>query len=234
MAKKIYAFNLKMNKPNTDFKSYITLLEQSKNTIYACAPFVYLAEFKNYAKSLKYGAQNVSEFESGAHTGEISAQMLKEMGAKVCIVGHSERRLNNLETNQQIALKIERLLENKILPIICVGETKNLSFCKAKKVIEKQLKELNLAKFDKSKFIIAYEPVWAIGTGKVPTNEYIEQVCGFIKNYVNEIGVSASVLYGGSFSEKNCETLNKTKNVDGFLIGGASLKKEAIKTILKI
>ena len=155
-------------------------------------------------------------------------------GASICIIGHSERRKNNLETGSQIALKIERLLENKILPIICVGENKEMVFNKSKKIITKQLNELNLTKHKNNKIIIAYEPVWAIGTGKVPTTNYIEQVCGFIKEYIKQNFINAKVLYGGSYSEKNCEQLNKAKNVDGFLIGGASLKQEAIKTILKV
>lgn len=234
MAKKIYAFNLKMNAPNINFKSYVDLLEKSKDTVYACTPFVYLNELKTHAKTLKYGAQNVSEFENGAHTGEVSSSMLKECGASVCIVGHSERRKNNLETGEQIALKINRLLENKILPIICIGENKQIKLSKAQKTILKQLNELNLNSHKTEKIIIAYEPVWAIGTGKVPTKDYIENMCGFIKNYIKQNNLKAKVLYGGSYGEKNCEELNKTKNVDGFLIGGASLKEQSIKTILKV
>lgn len=234
MAKKIYAFNLKMNKPNIDFKKYISLLEKSKDTVFACVPFVYLHEFKQNSKTLKYGAQNVSEYSSGAHTGEVSSTMLKECGASVCIVGHSERRKNNLETGAQLSEKIDRLVENKILPIICVGEEKEIKFIKAKKIIEKQLNELNLKNNAQTKIIIAYEPVWAIGTGKVPTQEYIEQICGFIKEYIKQNSLKASVLYGGSYSEKNCDQLNKTKNVDGFLIGGASLKEESVKAILNL
>lgn len=234
MAKKIFAFNLKMNKPEMDFKKYVALLEKGKDMVYACAPFVYLNEIKNNAKTLKFGAQNVSEFENGAHTGEVSATMLKEFGASVCIVGHSERRKNNLETGEQIALKIDRLLQNKILPIICVGEHKEMNFKKAQKIILKQLNELNLNSHKTQKVIIAYEPVWAIGTGKVPTIDYIENMCGFIKEYVTQNSLNAKVLYGGSYSEKNCEELNKARNVDGFLIGGASLKEKSIKAILKV
>ncbi len=234
MAKKIYAFNLKMNKPNINFENYIKLLERTKDTVFACAPYVYLNCFKQYAKTLKYGAQNVSEFEKGSHTGEVSANMLAEFGAKVCIVGHSDRRKHNLETDEQIASKIERLVENDILPIICVGEEKEFKFEKSKNIIKKQLNSLNLPKHNKAKIIIAYEPVWAIGTGKTPTIDYIEQMSGFIKNYIKENGLKANVLYGGSFSENNCETLKKARNVDGFLIGGASLKESAIKTILNL
>lgn len=232
MAKKIFAFNLKMNKPDLPFNKYVTLLEKSKDVVYTCVPFVYLNEFKAHAKTLKYGAQNVSEFKSGSHTGEVSAQMLNEMGAKVCVVGHSERRKSG-ESDAQIAEKINRLLENKITPIICVGEEKEMSISKAQKLVIKQLEKLNL-NTKGAKIIVAYEPVWAIGTGKVPTTQYIESMCRVIQEYLFDLELSAKVLYGGSYNEKNSKELNKAKNVDGFLIGGASLKESSIKAILNL
>lgn len=234
MAKKIYAFNLKMNKPSISFEKYVNLLEKAKDSVFVCAPFVYLQQLKQYSNTLKYGAQNVSEFKGGAHTGEVSANMLAEFGAKVCIVGHSERRKFNLENNKQISEKIDRLVENKILPIICVGEEKEFKFEKAKKIVQKQLECLNLTNHLNDRFIIAYEPVWAIGTGKTPTLSYIEKMSDFIKNFIATNGLKANVLYGGSFNENNCEGLKKVKNVDGFLIGGASLKEESVKTILNL
>ncbi len=233
MAKKIFAFNLKMNKPDINIPEYIKTLEQSSDIVYACVPYVYLNEFQNNSTCLKFGAQNVSEFKNGSHTGEISAKMLSEFGAKICIVGHSERRKNG-ETSYEITEKINRLLENKITPIICVGEEKEMNFKKAIKVVKKLLDELNLPKKQKDKLIIAYEPIWAIGTGKVPSLEHIKNMCKFIKEYLKNFNLSVKVLYGGSYNENNAPELNTIKGVDGFLIGGASLKILAVKQILNL
>lgn len=234
MAKKIFAFNLKMNKPDIDFNKYVALMEKAKDTVYVCAPTVYLGQINSAKKTLVFGAQNVSEFENGAHTGEISSKMLKECGCEVCIVGHSERRKNNFENSKNISQKIDMLFMENIMPIVCVGESKTMPFKKAVKVIKKQLDELQLFKYANKKIVVAYEPVWAIGTGKVPTTDFIFTMCAFIKNYLTNLNLNAKVLYGGSYNENNAKELNKISSVDGFLIGGASLKEKSVKAILKI
>src|SRR5574344_376699 len=200
-----------------------------------CPNFCNIKDFlplKN--NTIDIGSQNVSEFEKGAHTGEISANMLKSIGLKYCIVGNSERKHFNFETLSQTNEKIKRLLENDIIPIICVGEeivTRNSSLSQtdyAKKFVVSELKEL-LKDIDVNKVIVAYEPVWAIGSGQVPTNEHIENVLKEIKNFAD----IKTTLYGGSFNEKNFEDISQIDSVDGALIGGASLEPKKIVYMLK-
>ena len=178
------------------------------------------------------GAQNVSEFENGAYTGEITATMLKSAGADFCIVGHSERKKYNYETLSQINKKIKNLLDVGITPIVCVGEEKYLGEDKqtdyAKRYVLSELNEL-LDGIDLSKIVVAYEPVWAIGSGKVPSLEHIESLANTVKNIT---GVSL-MLYGGSFNESNFEDIAKVKSIDGALVGGASLKPESIVKMQK-
>ncbi len=220
--------NFKMNVVET--KSYVDAM---KNEEYAnvilCPNFCDLKEFVKLKKSNKIllGAQNVSEFESGAHTGEISVAMLKNIGAQFCIVGHSERKQFNFETLSQTNQKVKLLIESNISPIICVGEELySVEEKQAEFAVRFVLSELNeiLKDVDVSKVIVAYEPVWAIGTGKVASNEHIETVLSAIKKYT---GVEFT-LYGGSFGENNFEDIAKIDCVDGALIGGASLKPELI------
>ena len=216
----LFACNFKMN--SVELKDYQNAMKSGTfSNVLLCPNFCDIKEFcalKN-SNSVLIGAQNVSEFESGAHTGEISALMIKNAGADFCIVGHSERKQNNFETLSQINNKIKRLIECGVTPIVCTGEDifKNAEF--ASKFVLSELNEM-LNGVDISKVIVAYEPVWAIGSGKVPSTEHIETVIGAIKKYAG----AEFVLYGGSFNESNFKEIVNIECVDGALIGGASLK----------
>lgn len=167
------------------------------------------------------GLQNISPFKNKAYTGEIDIDQAVSLGIKYVLVGHSERRAYNQEKNQEICLKTRLLVEHNIKPILCVGETleqykNNEKFT----ILEKQLKHI-IKVMDKP--LIAYEPVWAIGTGLIPENDEIEKTISFIKEYVlKETNQEAVVLYGGSVTPDNVEQLERITNNDGYLVGGAS------------
>ncbi len=171
----------------------------------------------------KLGAQNVSYFENGAYTGEITAQMLAEIGVQYCLVGHSERRHYLGETNEIIAKKIENLIKYGIAPVLCIGENSLERANKQEYVVLKN----QMSVFTKN-CIVAYEPVWAIGTGFIPQNDEIDDVIHWLKEeYCVKI-----TLYGGSVSAKNIENIAQTK-AGGALVGGASLKPAEVLTISK-
>ena len=182
------------------------------------------------------GAQNVSEKGNGASTGEISAEQLNSLGVSYSIVGHSERRADQHETSDMLYNKIVKLLENDIIPIFCVGEhSEEKERNVTKDVVGKQIMEV----FDRldttimEKIIIAYEPIWSIGTGKIPNNNDIIDVTNYIKDLVQDkYGKRIAVLYGGSVNKNNIETLNEIDVVDGYLIGGASTKPEEFLYIM--
>jgi len=191
---------------------------RTRNKVIVCPPFPYLGILKT---RLALGAQNVSEQESGAHTGEVSAGMLKQFKVKYAIVGHSERRALG-ETDAQINAKLKIALVNKIMPILCVGFglTAEMSEEEAMVHLQHQL-QANLAGIDPQKIIIAYEPVWAIGSGKPATPEHAERVAMFIRIKFK----AGKILYGGSTDAENAAGFLR-KEVDGLLVGGSSLKKE--------
>ena len=177
--------------------------------------------------SIKIGAQNIDLEETGARTGEISASMIKDLGCAFSIIGHSERRMLFHETNQMICQKLIQANNNSVIPILCIGESveenkNNITFNVLKKQIIGALKDVN----ELSSLIIAYEPIWAIGSGKTPNPEEINSAHEMIKDVVQsrfpKIDLE-SVLYGGSVNFKNASSLFEQKNIDGALIGGASL-----------
>jgi len=176
------------------------------------------------------GAQNVSEKVNGGTTGEISASQLKSMGATLSIVGHSERRQDQKEKSENIANKINRLEEQGLNTILCVGESKEQrDNGLAKEYVYQEIIEIfdNINKDYYENVIIAYEPIWAIGTGVIPTNEEIIDMANYIKDLINEkYNIDIKVLYGGSVNKNNIDELNKIDIVDGYLIGGASTKEE--------
>lgn len=200
-----------------------------------CASFPYL---DIYLEDSRYvvGAQNVSVKGNGASTGEISAEQLSSLGVTYTIVGHSERRSDNNETSDMFVSKINNLLSFDIRPIFCIGE--NLEQREAnieKDVVGKQIMEVfdKLDKTNLEKIIVAYEPVWAIGTGKVPTNEEIDDIVCYIKDLIQDkYGARLLVLYGGSVNAKNIDELNEVESVDGYLIGGASTKADEFNYIM--
>ena len=211
--------------------------ELDPNTlVIVCPPFPYLEMTSDYSDDSYFmvGAQNVSDQESGAYTGEVSAAMLESMEIDYCIVGHSERRAYYGETDEIVARKVDQLLKNDIRPIVCCGEVLeeregNRQFDVVKKQITDGLFHLSADEF--SNVVIAYEPVWAIGTGKTATPDQAQEMHAFIRNliaekYGDEVAENTSILYGGSCKPGNAKELFANKDVDGGLIGGASLKAD--------
>ena len=203
-------------------------LSGAKAEIAVCAPFVYLKDlsecFKN--SNIQLGAQNLYFEDEGAYTGEISAMMLKSVGCQIAIVGHSERRQLFGEDDSMINTKIKSAIKNNITPILCVGESlsqrqNNETFTIIENQLAKDLLDI------KETVIIAYEPIWAIGSGKVANSEQIFEVHEFIKKFID-----TKVLYGGSVNAQNAGELSKIQNVDGFLVGGASLDAQKFYEIV--
>ena len=199
-----------------------------------CAPFTQLVALKEgfAGTNVKLGAQNVHFEDEGAFTGEISVEMLKEIGVDYCIIGHSERREYFAETDETVNLKLKKLLSSsEIIPILCVGE--NLSEREAGNafdVVEEQLKAdlEGIDKADVSKLVIAYEPIWAIGTGKTATPEQAGEMCAHIRNIVEKLYDedtcdSVIIQYGGSVKPENASEIMNMDEIDGALVGGASL-----------
>lgn len=196
-------------------------------------PYILLEKAVELCKNspLKVGAQNCSNYNKGAYTGEISAEMIKSCGASFVIVGHSERRSYFNESNKELKDKISICLSNGLTPIFCVGETleernQNIHF----DIIKTQLEEVifDLSAEHIRKLILAYEPVWAIGTGKTASSEQAQEVHAFIRNllsqkYSSELANELSILYGGSCKPSNAKELFSQPDIDGGLIGGASL-----------
>lgn len=208
-------------------------------TAVICPPFTHLAGISEVVKDTPYclGAQDVSPLESGAMTGEISTTMLKELGVTYVIIGHSERREIIGETDALIKQKTARVLNEGLKPILCVGE--NLDQREAgteQKIVGDQLEAvLKDLGADPKDLVIAYEPIWAIGTGKTASSAQAEEMCAFIKEKVAILlpGVEIPVLYGGSVKPDNIEELLAQNNIDGALVGGASLKADSYKKLVE-
>ncbi len=233
-----------MNKTFDEADELVTnLIEQleekdlGENTdVIICPPFPYLEMCTDYSNESYFavGAQNVSDRDQGAFTGEVSADMLASMEVEYCIVGHSERRAYYGETDALIAKKVDQLLKNDIRPIVCCGEVlEEREAGKQFEVVKRQITDglfhLDAEAF--GKIIIAYEPVWAIGTGKTATPEQAQEIHAFIRGliaekYGKEVADNTSILYGGSCKPSNAKELFANPDVDGGLIGGASLKAE--------
>lgn len=209
-----------------------------------CPPFPYLELCTDHADEsdrFECGAQNCSPFKNGAYTGEVSAEMLASLDVEFCIVGHSERRQYFGEINAMIAEKINRLLEVGLIPVFCCGESKDERTANEHfQVIEKQLNEslFHLPKELMERVVIAYEPIWAIGTGLTATPQQAEEIHHFIrglieKKYGTELSYNQYILYGGSCNAKNALDLMTQPNIDGGLIGGASLNVEDFTAIIE-
>jgi len=203
--------------------------------VIVCPPFIHLhslAELsKNYSK-ISVGAQNMHQAESGAFTGEISAAMIRSTGAEYVIIGHSERRKYFNETDELVAQKTDTALKNLLKPIICIGETKKQREANEQHdILKRQLFEgiFHLNKPDFNRLIIAYEPIWAIGTGVTASPVEAQEMHQFIRHeiagkYSQEIADETTILYGGSCNPENAAKLFSQADIDGGLIGGASLK----------
>ena len=248
MRKKIVAGNWKMN---TTLQEGVALAQGLKEAlagkkvncdVVVCTPFISVASVAEAVKGsvIGVGAENCADHDKGAYTGEVSAAMVASTGAKYVILGHSERRQYYGETNEMLTTKVGLALANGLTPIFCVGEVKeereNGTF---KAVIEGQMKALyGLSKEDFSKLVIAYEPVWAIGTGLTATSEQAEEVHAFIREsiakvYGKETAEETSILYGGSCKGSNAPELFAQPDIDGGLIGGAALKVDTFMPIIE-
>ena len=227
---KIIAGNWKMNNDFSDIVPFVKYVKKNmkgaKNLI-ICTPSVMVKSLADASKKvLSVGAQNCYYKKSGAFTGEISADMVKSAGAEYVIIGHSERRQIFGETNEDCNKKLMAALESGLKVIFCIGETLE-ERSKYKSVLKKEILEGFEKISDFSNIIIAYEPVWAIGTGVVATTADITKVHAYIKNLVKETyGVDVPILYGGSVKPSNSKEILALEDVGGVLIGGASLKAE--------
>ena len=230
--------NWKMYKTTAEAKAFAEefskLYKDTDVRVAICAPFTQLVALKEAfaGTNIKLGAQNVHFEDEGAFTGEISVEMLKEIGVDYCIIGHSERREYFAETDETVNLKLKKLFSSsEIIPILCVGE--NLSEREAGNafdVVEGQLKAdlEGIDKADVSKLVIAYEPIWAIGTGKTATPEQAGEMCAHIRNIVEKLYDedtcdSVIIQYGGSVKPENASEIMNMDEIDGALVGGASL-----------
>ena len=227
----IIALNNKSNLNKIEFEEYQNQLENIEATsqMIVCPTYLNVNAFR--LKKMNLGAQNVSATTKGAYTGEISAEDLKTYHVEYCIVGHSERRKNQHESFEEINHKLLRLEENEIIPILCIGETKEeREQNKVKEILKEELESAIQDLKEKEKIIIAYEPIWSIGTGIIPTKEEIIEVFEFIKTILP----NNKILYGGSANEKNIEMLKTIPQIDGFLLGGLSLKPNELQTFINI
>jgi len=207
-----------------------------------CAPAVLISAAVDAFKdsNLAVGAQNVSQFESGAYTGEISASQLLDIGAHYVIIGHSERREYYGETDSFVNLKVHAAIKSGLTPIVCVGESlhqRELGVTNDHIAMQVKTALYGVIDADISKVIIAYEPIWAIGTGKTATPEDAQAVCAFIRSVLSDLyspskASSITIQYGGSMNEKNAYELLSEPDIDGGLIGGASLKPDTFAAII--
>lgn len=250
MRKTIVAGNWKMNLTFTEAEDLLfDLNDQLTDTppdagveviVFPPFPFLEMSADVAVEGNIYFGAQNCSEHDKGAYTGEVSAAMLKSIDATHCLVGHSERRKYFMESDEVLLKKMKQCLQNEIVPVFCCGES--LEDREANKhfdVVKQQLDEVvfKLKEDEFSMIIIAYEPVWAIGTGKTATTEQAQEMHAFIrslvaKNYSDKIAEETHILYGGSCNSKNAAELFACEDVDGGLIGGASLKKDEFLEII--
>ncbi|MHA6907150.1 triose-phosphate isomerase [Ralstonia pseudosolanacearum] len=220
---------------NAELLEKIKAAGQTRAALAVCAPFPYLAQCQSVlaGSSVAWGAQDVSAETRGAFTGEVAASMLSEFGCGYAIVGHSERRTYHGETDAQVATKALRALEHGITPIVCVGETlAQREAGETELVVARQLDAVleSLSAEQLGRIVVAYEPVWAIGTGKTATSEQAQAVHAFLRGRVAacDAGVAQRmpILYGGSVKPDNAAELFSMADIDGGLIGGASLKAE--------
>ena len=242
MRKKYICGNWKMNKTSSEaleFAKEINKFEFNKVDVLLAPSFVTLESLrKNLKDEIKVAGQNVSQFDEGAYTGEVSTSMLKDIGVEDVIIGHSERREKFLESDEIINAKVKKALEDGLSVILCLGESievkeegREVDFVK-----EELLNSLDGVK-NIEKVTIAYEPIWAIGTGKTCSSEDAEKMCREIRNIIDEkygeVSQKIRILYGGSVKPSNAGEILSKENIDGVLVGGASLKASDFIEIIK-
>lgn len=248
MRRKVIAGNWKMNMLPNEAISFIEqitpLIKDTKNEVILCVPYtdLFYSLLTAQNTNIKIGAQNMHWEEKGAYTGEVSGQMLKSVGVEYVIIGHSERRQYFAETDETVNKKVKTALANELKPIICIGETlEQREQGKAEEVITKQtmLALEGISKEQMKNIVLAYEPIWAIGTGKTATSEDANNSIKWIRNkveelYGKEIADEVIVLYGGSVKADNAKELFSTTDIDGGLVGGASLKVDEFSKIVLV
>ncbi len=248
MRRQVIAGNWKMNKNKGEITKFITSLkvkkiDSLKSEMMLFVPSIYLDTALNLTKgtNIVIGSQNIHQEEAGAYTGEISALMVKDLGINITLIGHSERRQYFNETNKLVNKKLKLALNNDLQAVVCVGEIEaereaNLTY----QVIEEQIKEAfaNIEAKNLKNIIVAYEPVWAIGTGKTATSSDANEACAFIRKtisklYNDQIANELVIQYGGSVKPENITELMNTSDIDGGLVGGASLDVDSYYQLLK-
>lgn len=233
MKNKLLVGNMKMNLNKEEINSYLEKINKihSKDVV-ICPSNIYIPYFVN--NDYGVGVQNVFYEDKGAYTGEISPSQVKSMGVNYVILGHSERRFYFKENEELLNKKIKKSLENDLKVIYCIGENKTeLEEGYTKEILKRELNILKEYPCEEN-LIIAYEPIWSIGTGIIPNNETIYEIIKFIKDHLKETHPNIKVLYGGSVDDKNIQELNKIENVDGFLVGGASTKIDVFLKLIEV
>ncbi len=245
MRRKVIAGNWKMNKSPADVEEFMsafsTLVENTQNEVILCVPYIdlFTAIEKARGTDIKIGAQNMHYKDNGAFTGEISAKMLQDIGVEYVIIGHSERRQYYNETDETVNLKIKSALEHNLKPIVCVGETlEQREAGITNSFVSEQIRKAfdGIESSMLKNIIVAYEPIWAIGTGKTASSEDANDVCKCIreelkKMYANE-SENVIIQYGGSVKSSNARELFEMSGIDGGLVGGASLDADEFSKIV--
>lgn len=242
--RKLFVGNWKMHKTDQEAIAFLkelqSLVGTSEHDVWIAPPFTAIYPMAQMATAFQIGAQNIHEENEGAFTGEISGLMVKDAGAKFVILGHSERRALYQESDELVNKKIKKALEIGLIPILCVGETLDEREAGDFKDVLEAMLEKSLEGIDEAsmkKIIISYEPVWAIGTGIVATPEMAEEVHSFIrewiqKKYTLQTAAKAKILYGGSVKPENIQVLLQLEDIDGVLVGGASLSPHSFASII--
>ena len=244
MRKPIIVGNWKMNKTIAETKAFVEAVDAkvSDSADWGIAtPYLALQAAKEGTKKLLVAAENCHFKDSGAYTGEVSVEMLKEIGVEWVILGHSERRQYFGETDETVNLQAKKALEKGLIPIVCCGESleqREAGITMDWIAIQIKKAFAGISADDAKKVVVAYEPIWAIGTGKTATDDQAEEVCGGIREllenlYDAETAKAITIQYGGSMNPKNCAGLLAKPNIDGGLIGGASLKSADFAVITK-
>ncbi|BAK55974.1 triosephosphate isomerase [Candidatus Arthromitus sp. SFB-mouse-Japan] len=246
MRKNIIMGNWKMHFTIEETEEFLNSLlpkvKNAKTEVVVCPPFTSLALSSNILKgsNVKLGAQNVHFEEKGAFTGEISPNMLKNLGVSYIIIGHSERRMYFGETDETVNKKIHMCLKHKFNPVLCVGESlEEKESNNMEKVLTRQIEKafFNISEEDAKKVVIAYEPIWAIGTGKTATSSDADNIISFIRKvisgiYNKEVSENIVMLYGGSVKPNTIKEQMSMENIDGALVGGASIVVEDFERIV--
>ena len=249
LRKTVIAGNWKMNQLASGVPAFMEALRAElkpgrNEEVVLCVPFPLIPAMTEAAKGtpVRTGAQDVSMHDAGAYTGEVSGAMMADLGASYVIIGHSERRAYHGETDEIVNEKLKALLKNGLVPIVCVGESlEQRDADETLKVVSAQIRGAfrEIPAEEARGVVIAYEPIWAIGTGRTATAEQAQEVCGFIREFLAEkvynwdTAKAMSILYGGSMNAKNARELLDQLDIDGGLIGGASLKPADFAVIVK-